>query len=126
MKVSVVYASALPAPGSDITAIDSLGVVPGFPARFTKPSGYNAVEFAFTGTAGGPGDYALYRYWYDSKSWKPEGPRGSTPTSVSRTLPDSVPVRVSVEEVETQMAVVWTGGGVVITPEVAEVLCQRR
>jgi len=37
-----------------------------------------------------------------------------------------VPVRVSVEEIETQLAVVWTGGGVVITPEIAEVLTQRR
>jgi len=128
MRVSVVHSDVLPAPGADPSAIDTVGATPGYPARFTKPNGYNSVEFALpsAGGAGGPGNYALYQYWWDSKSWKPEGPRGSTPTSIAVTLPDSVPVRVSVEEIETQLAVVWTGGGAVITPEIAEVLTQRR
>lgn len=128
MLVSVVHWDVLPAPGQPPSAIDAVGATPGLPARFTKPNVYNAVEFCLpsVGGAGGPGDYALYKYWYDSKTWKPEGPRGSTPTSIAVTLPDAVPVRVSVEEIETQLAVVWTGGGVVITPEIAEVLTQRR
>jgi len=127
MLVSVVHWDVLPAPGLPPSAIDGFGATPGLPARFTKPNLYNAVEFSLqAGGAGGPGDYALYKYWWDSKSWKPEGPRGSTPTSIAVTLPDSVPVRVSVEEIETQLAVVWTGGGAVITPEIAEVLTQRR
>lgn len=126
MLVSVVHYDVLPGPGNPPSAIDTVGAAPGYPARFTKPNVYNAVEFAFNGTGGGPGDYALYKYWHDSQSWKPEGPRGSTPTSIDLGLPDSVPVRVSVEEVQAILAVVWTGGGAVITPEVVEVQMQRR
>lgn len=84
----VVAASQVPAPGSAPEAVN--GVVAG--ALFEKRTGYNCVEFAVSMTAG-TGDYLIYKYWQDDKSWKPEGPRGTTPSTFDTTT--TTPVRIS-------------------------------
>lgn len=109
-KLTVIAVADLPAPGSPPSAIDALGTE-SLPARHTKANTYNAVEFGFTSSYTGSGDYALYRYWPVDKDWKPEGPRGSTPTTIDMgAVAGQVPVRVSMLNVETDVCVVQTGG----------------
>jgi hypothetical protein len=108
MVLTVVPLASLPAPGQPPDAIDALAAG-GNPARMTKRSGYNALEFGFAGT--GSGDYALFSYWPDSKSWKPEGPRGATPAKIDlATVADSVPVRISTAVTECEVCVVLCAG----------------
>lgn len=102
----------LPAPGNPASAVDVLAVG-GIPARMTKRNGYNAVEFALpvspVGT--GAGDYALYKYWPATKTWRPEGPRGATPTTWdTSSLAATVPIRVSVEAIACDICIVLTSG----------------
>lgn len=110
LKLTVIAVADLPASGEPASAIDTLGTE-SLPARFTKANTYNAVEFGFTSSYTGSGDYALYRYWPVDKDWKPEGPRGSTPTTIDMsTVAGQVPVRVSVLNVETDVCVVLVSG----------------
>lgn len=100
--------ASVPVPGLPPSAIDALGTADR-PARFTKPSSYGAVEVGFGGT--GSGSYAVYKYWPGSKSWRPEGPRGATPTTVDMsTVAGSVPVRISTEAVECDLCLVLCSG----------------
>lgn len=109
-KLTVVAVADLPAPGQPASDIDALGTDER-PARFTKANTYNAVEFGFTSSYTGSGDYALYRYWPVDKDWKPEGPRGATPTTIDMaTSAGQVPVRVSMLNVETDVCVVRVSG----------------
>lgn len=127
MAINTVVALAdVPAPGSAPSAIDALGTSTN-PARLTKRNGYNSVEFGFDLTQVGTGEYALYRYWQDSKSWKPEGPRGATPTAFTAATPATmVPARVSVPIVECELCIVLTGGGTGIAGGLVEVQEQNR
>lgn len=126
MIVSVVSFADLPDPGLPPEAINTTVPALDPPALIDKVNGYNSIEFAFNGTAGGPGDYALFMYWHDSKSWKPEGPRGSTPTTVALTGANAVPVRISVPMTQRYVAVVFTGGAQITTPSTAEVQLENR
>lgn len=100
----------LPAPGQDVTAIDALSRN-GFPARYSKANGYTCIEFGFRSDLTGSGDYALYRFWPDDKDWKPEGPRGATPTTINMaTVAGQVPVRVSTLQVAGEFCVVLCAG----------------
>lgn len=108
--LTVVAIADLPTPGQPASAIDAFAVND-IPTRFTKRNSYSAVEFGFTSSFTGSGDYALYRYWPTDQDWKPEGPRGATPTTIDMaTVAGQVPVRVSVLEVETELCVVLTSG----------------
>lgn len=108
--LSVILLASLPAPGLPPSAIDVLGIG-GLPARMTKRSGYNAVQFAFEPSGSGSGQYALYCYWPDSKSWRPEGPRGATPATYDTSaVESSVPVRVSTRLTECEVCVVLVDG----------------
>jgi len=108
--LTVIPIGSLPAPGSPVTAIDALGTA-FLPARLTKRNGYNAVEFSIDPGGTGSGDYALFKFWPGSKTWRPEGPRGATPTTYdTSTVAGSVPVRVSVEEIELDCCVVLVSG----------------
>ena len=127
MIVSVVSFADLPDPGLPPEAINTTVPALDPPALIDKVNGYNSIEFAFNGTAGGPGDYALFMYWHDSKTWKPEGPRGSTPTTVDLTGANSVPVRISVPITQRYLAVVFMDTGTQITtPSTAEVQLENR
>lgn len=127
MISSVINVADLPVPGLPPESINTTVPTIDPPALIDKVNGYNSVEFAFNGTAGGPGEYALFMYWHDSKSWKLEGPRGATPPTVARTGPDSVPVRISVPRTQRYIAVVFMGTGTQITtPATAEVQLENR
>lgn len=118
--LTVIPLASLPAPGLPPSAVDSLAVG-GNPARLTKRNGYNCLEFGFKSTDMGSGGYALYKYWPGSAgqpgsaSWKPEGPRGATPTTIDMsTVAGSVPIRVSTEVTECEVCVVLTSGAGVV------------
>lgn len=109
--IFVVELASVPPPGSPPSAVDALSGS-ATPVRFRKPNGYNAVEFAFPSDNAGSGDYALYRYWPEDLDWKPEGPRGATPTTMDQaTVAGRVPVRISVPVVEYDVIVVLCAGG---------------
>lgn len=113
-KLAVIALASLPVPGLPPSAIDALGTA-NSPARFTKVSSYNAVEFGFTSTNSGNGSYALYRYWPTDKDWKPEGPRGATPMTIDMsTVAGKVPVRISMLAVETDVCVVLVSGAGIV------------
>lgn len=125
--LTVVPEASLPAPGLPPSEIDSLGTDTN-PARLTKANGYTSLEIGFDLTQVGTGDYALYRYWQASKSWKPEGPRGATPTTFTGgTIATMVPARVSVPVIEGDYCVVlMTAGGTGIAGGLVEVEEQNR
>jgi hypothetical protein len=127
--LSQVRIGDIPPPGLPPSAIDALGTAD-YPARLTKRNGYNCVEFAFDPDAAGAGDYALYVYWPDSKSWRPEGPRGATPTRYDTTTVEGrVPIRVSTRITECDVCVVLTtigGGGVTVDAGLAPVEIQEQ
>lgn len=109
-RLTAIPLASLPAPGQPPSAVDALAV-DGIPTRLTKRNGYVCVEFGFTSSFGGSGDYALYRYWPTDRDWKPEGPRGATPTTIDMaTVSGQVPVRVSVPVVEVELCVVLVDG----------------
>lgn len=108
--LTVIPLASLPAPGLPPSAIDALGIG-GAPARMTKRSGYNAVEFALAPNGSGSGQYALFCYWPDSRSWRPEGPRGATPAAYDTSMVESsVPVRVSTRWTECEVCIVLVDG----------------
>lgn len=108
--LTVVAVADLPPPGQPASAIDALALND-IPTRYTKANGYTCIEFGFTSTFTGSGDYALYRYWPTDKDWKPEGPRGATPTTIDMaTVAGQVPVRISALQVEAEFCVVLTSG----------------
>lgn len=130
--LTVIPLASLPAPGLPPSAIDALGT-PSAPARLSKRSGYNCVEFGFKSTDMGSGSYALYKYWPGSAgqpgsaSWKPEGPRGATPTTIDMgTVAGSVPVRVSTEIAECEFCVVLCAGAGVVGPDSGTVSAELR
>lgn len=101
----IVFVDDLPADGEPPSALET--VVPG--ALFTKRNGYNAVDLAVT-TETETVSLAVYRYNRDFKGWRPEGPRGTTPTSfapvASPISDDNIPIRISVPVVEEFLCVV--------------------
>lgn len=108
--LTVIPLGSLPAAGLPPSAIDALAG-PGGPARMTKRSSYNSVEWALAPAGTGSGDYALYTYWQDSRSWRPEGPRGATPATYdTSTVAGRVPVRVSTPAVECEVCLVLCAG----------------
>lgn len=116
-------------PGLPPSAIDALGTTDK-PARMTKRSGYGAVEVGFTGT--GSGNYAVFKYWPGSKTWRPEGPRGATPAAINMAnVAGSVPVRISTEIVACELCLVLCeGSGIVdggeFAPAIFELVEQER
>lgn len=133
MKLTVVPIASLPVPGLPPSAVDSIGATDR-PSRYEKPQGYTAIELAVDGDAGGPGSFAVYRFWYDTKTWRPEGPKGATPTGFQRLTPatapgaDAIPVRISVPNGPCDLCVVRTAGAAITTGglEVCELLGQER
>ena len=115
--LTVIALGSLPAPGLPASAIDALATVRG-PARMTKANGYTAIEYGFRSDAINSGDYALYSYWPVDKDWKPEGPRGATPTTIdAATVAGRTPVKVSLLEVEREVCVVLCAGAGVVGPD---------
>lgn len=109
-KLTTIALADLPPPGQPPDAIDSLALND-IPTRYSKANGYTCVEFGFTSTFTSSGDYALYRYWPADQDWKPEGPRGATPTTIDMaTIAGQVPVRVSTLEVAGEFCVVLCAG----------------
>jgi len=105
--VAFVQPGDLPADGQPWTALET--AVPG--SVLTKRNGYNAVDLTVKGL-GESADFVVYRYNEDFQGWYPEGPRGTTPTTFGPSLPDNIPIRVSVPFVESRVCVVvQTGGG---------------
>lgn len=96
----------LPAPGDPPEAVNA--VVDG--ALFTKRNGYNAVEFCVPLTDGATGEYAVFMYWQDDKTWRQEGPRGSTPFTFDD-ADNRTPVRISVPVVLRYLCIVKFSGG---------------
>lgn len=135
-RLAVVEIADLPPPGSEANAIEQVKAYPDspYPASILKRRGYNCLEFVpEPGTVANPaedaGDYALYRYWDDVKSWLPEGPRGATPTTVDYGAAPAgiVPIRVSTELNEGLYAVILcSGNGVQVQGEIADVLIKEQ
>lgn len=114
----VVPLASVPVAGNPANAVDAVGG--GAPVRFRKPNGYNAVEFGFPSNGTGSGDYALFRYWPEDMDWKPEGPRGATPTTIDQaTVSGRTPVRISTPAVEYDVIVVLCAGAGIAIDAVA-------
>jgi hypothetical protein len=111
--------TATPATGDPETVVAASSL-------FRKPAGFNTVELAITGTAAGPEDYELLRWWGVDQNWRPEGPRGATPTTFELTGTNSVPARISVPTVECFFVVLRTSANPGITNEKALVEAQLR
>lgn len=109
-RLTVMLLANLPAPGQPPSAIDQYALND-LPTRYSKANGYTCIEFGFASSFIGSGDYALYRYWPDDQDWKPEGPRGSTPTTMNMaTVAGKTCVRVSTLQVAGEFCVVLCAG----------------
>lgn len=104
--VTIIELDDLPADGSPATDVNAGAA----DTLFEKRSGYNSVDLDVD-INGADADFAIYRYWDDYKGWRPEGPRGTTPTTFGVNSPNDVPVRISMPFVLERLCVVHTGGG---------------
>lgn len=119
-RLAVIPLADVPLPGLPPSAIDAVVLDSTAPRRISKRQGYNCLEFALDPASldsptDSTGDYALYRYWTEFKCWRPEGPRGATPTTYDRSsVEGTVPIRISVPTAEGEYCVVVTSGGLKI------------
>lgn len=102
MILNAVKRSLLPAPGSAVEALTT--AVAG--SLFSKREGYNAVDLAVSMATMTTGTYSVCRYWQEDKSWKIEGPRGTSPTVFDATLALSIPIRISTPMINAYLCVV--------------------
>jgi hypothetical protein len=102
--LSLILIDNLPADGEPAEALEDAR--PG--ALFKKRNGYNDVDLSVKPPGADVINAAVFRYNRDFRGWRPEGPRGTTPSPFGNVIgpENSIPIRISVPFVEEYLCVV--------------------